>query len=724
MDHHDDAACGCEAAGEHDPGGPDVAHERDGCGCHAADEQDGCGCHEADEQDGCSCHEADEQDGCSCHEAGAAGAGDRHAPRPASKATFWLTAIGAAAALGAELVHYLQGRNSWICLVLCLGAVSTGGFETYRRGLRALRHATFNVNALMTIAVTGAVILGQWPEAAMVVVLFALAERIEALSLARARKAIRGLMAMAPDVAAVRAPDGAWRELPAAEVEVGAVVRVRPGERIPLDGTLRVGRSTVNQAPITGESMPVAKQPGDTLFAGTINEAGYLELEVTSRARDCTLARIIRAVESAQGRRARTQRFVDRFARVYTPVVLVLALAVAVAPPLLLGAAWLAWIYRALVLLVIACPCALVISTPVTVVSGLAAAARHGILVKGGAALEGGRALRAVALDKTGTVTRGKPTVTDLVPLEGEPERALALGASLAADSDHPVSRAVEEHWRSRAPGASLEPVSEQTALAGRGVQGRVRGGLCHLGNHRLVEQLGICTPATEAALERLEAEGKTAVVVCSETAPLAVIGVLDAVRDSSRQAVAELHALGVRTVMLSGDNSRTVEAIARAVGIDDARSSLLPEEKLRALDELCAAHGAVGMVGDGINDAPALARATIGFAMGTAGTDTAIETADVALMDDDLRKIPQFLRLSRRTAVVLAQNIALALLIKSVFFALAVAGWATLWMAVFADMGASLLVVLNGLRLLGFEAALLPTAPVTPAPALAPGEA
>jgi len=622
------------------------------------------------------------------------------------RATWWLTAVGAACAVGSEIAHLVQGGNSMVCIALCVAAVSTGGLGTFKDGLVALCHARLDINALMSVAVTGAMILGQWPEAATVIVLFALAEMLEQRSLERARHAIRGLLAMAPQIAAIRVADGSWCEVPAADVAVGATARIRPGERVPLDGTVLAGRSTVNQAPITGESLPVVKEPGDPVFAGTISESGYFEFRVTASANDSTLARIIHAVENAQGSRAPTQRFVDRFARVYTPIVFGLALVVALGAPLALGAAWGASIYKALVLLVIACPCALVISTPVTVVSGLASAARHGILVKGGAFLEGGRKLRALALDKTGTLTQGRPAVTDLVPIRGEPDRSLMLGASLGARSNHPVSGAVCAYWAARGSEGSLAQVSEFVALQGRGIQGRIDGVMCYLGNHRMVEELGLCTPETEAALGPLEADGKTAVAVCDQAGPLAVLGVADVVRPTSRQALAEIRALGVHTVMLSGDNPHTVRAIARDLGIDDARGSLLPEDKLEAIAELDATHGAVGMVGDGINDAPALARATIGFAMGMAGTGTAIETADVALMDDDLRKIPQFLRLSRRTVAVLTQNIALALGIKVVFFALAVAGQATLWMAVFADMGASLMVVANGLRLLRFESA------------------
>ena len=447
----------------------------------------------------------------------------------------------------------------------------------------------------------------------------------------------------------------------------------------------------MNQAPITGESMPVMKTVGGKVFACTINETGSFDDRVTAVQTESTLARIIRAVEEAQGSRVPTQRFVDGFAKVYTPVVFLLAL----------GLPWMDWIYKALVLLVIACPCALVVSTLVTVVSGLAAAARLGILIKGGVYLKEGRKLRSIALDKTGTITLGKPAVTDLVPLEGQSTDNLALAAALAARSDHPVSTAINAHWKAMPQPASLATVDAFEAVTGRGVKGHIGGQLFYLANHRLIEELGICDGALEASLATLEAAGKTAVVLCSESALLLIIAVADTIRETSRQAIAELHQLGIRTLMLTGDNDLTAKAIAKSVGIDDARGDMLPEHKLAAINEEISRYTTVGMVGDGINDAPALAKASIGFAMGAAGTDTAIETADVALMDDDLRKLPQFIRLSRKTGRILKQNIGIALGIKAVFLVLAFMGTATLWMAVFADMGASLIVVFNGLRLL-----------------------
>ncbi|KVU20327.1 hypothetical protein WK62_21855 [Burkholderia ubonensis] len=615
---------------------------------------------------------------------------------------WWPLALAGVAAIASEAASWV-GLPSWLAAVLALGAVLACGITTYKKGWIALRNGNLNINALMSIAVTGAMAIGQWPEAAMVMVLFTIAELIEAKSLDRARNAIQGLMRLAPDTATVRGADGSWRTVEAAQVALGAIVRVKPGERIGLDGEVVGGRSTVNQAPITGESLPVEKTAGDTVFAGTINESGSFEYRVTAVASNTTLARIIHAVEEAQGAKAPTQRFVDQFARVYTPIVFAIALLVAVAPPLVTGGAWHEWIYRALVLLVIACPCALVISTPVTIVSGLAAAARRGILVKGGVYLEEGRKLAWLALDKTGTITHGKPVQTDFVlrAADVDAARVRHLAASLAARSDHPVSQAIAA--AARAEGAApFADVQDFEALVGRGVRGAIDGARYWLGNHRLVEELARCSPSLEAQLGALEREGKSVVMLIDETRVLGVFAVADTIKDTSRAAIAELHALGIRTAMLTGDNPHTAQAIARQAGIDDARGNQLPEDKLVAVEELATSGaGAVGMVGDGINDAPALARADIGFAMGAMGTDAAIETADVALMDDDLRKIPAFVRLSRATHRVLVQNIGFALGVKLVFLGLTVAGLGTMWMAVFADAGASLIVVGNGLRLL-----------------------
>lgn len=623
---------------------------------------------------------------------------DKSLPEAETKKPWWPLALAGAAAIASEAVGWL-GMAEWMSAGLAILAVAVCGLGTYKKGFIAIANGNLNINALMSIAVTGALLLGVWPEAAMVMVLFTIAELIEVKSLDRTRNAIEGLMKLAPERATVQQTDGSWREIEAKNVLVGSIVRVKPGERIGLDGTIVAGRSSVNQAPITGESLPVDKAEGDLVFAGTINQASSFEYRVTAAANNTTLARIIHAVEEAQGAKAPTQRFVDRFARVYTPCVFAMALAIAILPPLLAGGDWHDWIYKALVLLVIACPCALVISTPVTIVSGLAAAARHGILIKGGVYLEEGRKLAWLAFDKTGTLTQGKPVQTDFAVLtEMSAEQCRRLAASLAARSDHPVSQAVAS--AAEFDGVERANVEAFEALAGRGVRGVIDGKTYYLGNHRLVEDQGICSADLEVQLDALERQGKSVVLLNDGQQVLALFAVADTLKDTSRLAIEDLHRLGVKTVMLSGDNLHTAQSIAALVGIDQVRGNQLPEDKLQAIEQY-GAEGMVGMVGDGINDAPALARADIGFAMGAMGTDTAIETADVALMDDDLRKIPTFVRLSQATRGVLVQNISMALGIKVVFVALTLVGLGTMWMAVFADVGASLLVVFNGLRLL-----------------------
>ncbi|HEX2520056.1 MAG TPA: heavy metal translocating P-type ATPase, partial [Castellaniella sp.] len=605
--------------------------------------------------------------------------GHEHGHAHAALPRWPLMVLAGTAAVAAEAAHWLAAPD-WLPALLAVLAVLGCGPGTYREGWTAIRHGRLDINALMSIAVTGALILGQWAEAAMVMVLFTLAERIEEHSLDRAHRAIGDLMQLAPDQATVCQPDGRWASRPVADIAAGSRVRARPGERIALDGEILSGQSTIDQSPITGESLPVEKAVGDPVYAGTINTTGTLEYRVTAPASASTLARIIRSIETAQASRAPTQRFVDRFARVYTPMVVLLALAIAIVPTLAGLGSWHDWVYKALVLLVIACPCALVISTPVSIVSGLAAAARHGVLIKGGAYLEQGRRLRWLALDKTGTVTQGRPTLTDRQPLgslgAGQCDR---LTAVLAGHSDHPVSQAIARGLNQ----APTDAPEQFQAVAGRGVQGMVDGQHYLLGNHRLIHERDLCSSALEHTLETLEGQGRTVVLLSDTKSVLALYAVADTVKPESAAAIRDLHALDVQTVMLSGDNPHTVAAIAQAVGVTQARGNLLPEDKLRAIQQLSGSGAAVGMVGDGINDAPALARADIGFAMGVMGTDAAIETADVALMDDDLRKIPWFIRLSRATHRILVQNIVLALGIKLVFLTLTVAGVGTMWMAV-----------------------------------------
>ncbi len=623
---------------------------------------------------------------------------DPHAPMSEG---LWRLGASLLLAVAAELLDFFAPETALYKgagIALAAAAIWLAGFSTYRKGFTALRQGRLNISALMTVAVTGAFLIGQWPEAAMVMALYAIAELIEARAVDRARNAIKSLLELTPDTAEVLQPDGNWQLVAAADVALHAVVRVKPGARIPLDGVVITGNSAVNQAPVTGESMPIDKAVGDMVFAGTINGTGALEVRVTAAASNTTLARIIQAVEQAQGSRAPTQQFVDRFAAIYTPAVFALAVAVALLTPWLMDLSWMEALYKALVLLVIACPCALVIATPVTVVSGLASAARRGILIKGGVYLEGAHKIKVIALDKTGTITEGKPRLvaTEVLPSPIPQAQVLRWAGDLAGHSDHPVSKAIAQGLDH-----SNGQLEQFTALPGRGIQARNDGQTLILGNHRLVEERGLCSPAIEARLAEHEAQGRTVTLLAMDSQVLAIFAVADTIKESSREALSELHALGVRSVMLTGDNPATAQTIARLAGIDDARGNLLPEDKLIAIEDLQARHGATAMTGDGINDAPALARSDIGIAMGAAGTDTAMEAADVVIMNDDLRRIPELIRLSRRTRAVLWQNIVLALGIKAVFLVLTVLGSSTMWMAVFADMGASLIVVFNGLRLL-----------------------
>jgi Cd2+/Zn2+-exporting ATPase len=607
-------------------------------------------------------------------------------------------------ASSAEIVSFgTHLEHSTPVIALAVTSMLIGGCQTFLKGLRAIRYFNLNMNFLMSVAIIGAIAIGEWPEAAMVTFLFALAELIEVYSLDRARMAIRGLMEITPDT--VRVQDtGGWRIKSVKEIEVGAVIWVKPGERIPLDGIIVKGQTTVNQAPITGESMPIDKNTNDSVFAGTLNERGSFEFKVTVQPGNTLLAKIIRAVQQAQTERAPTQRFVDQFAKYYTPIMVVFALLVAIIPPFLLGAAFLPWFYKALVLLVIACPCALVISTPVTIVSGLAAAAKHGILVKGGTYLEIGHRLKAVAFDKTGTLTHGQPVVTDLLTLTTLPEEfILQLAASLDTHSEHPIAAAIVKFWHKNNPNAALLPVNQFEAIPGLGVAGIINEQRYYLGNHRLAEEKNICSIETEIKLKQLEQLGKTTIILGTEHNALGILAVADTSRESSQPAIKTLHQLGLKSIMITGDNPTTAQAIAKILDIDDVRANLLPQDKLTIIDELLKQYKMVGMIGDGINDAPALAKATIGFAMGKS-TDVALETADITLIESNLNKLPFFIKLSKRVQHKLLENISLSIGIKGIFFILAFFGIATLWMAIFADMGASFIVVINGLRLLKYK--------------------
>jgi Cd2+/Zn2+-exporting ATPase len=579
-------------------------------------------------------------------------------------------------------------------------AIVLGGIYTARRAIASVRMGHLDINVLMLVAVAGAMALGEWAEGASVVFLFALAQLLETRAMERARGAIRALMDLAPAEALVRR-DGVEQMRPVDDVRVGDVVVVKPGEKIPLDGRVIAGATEVNQAPVTGESLPAEKTRGDDVFAGTINGRGALEIDVTRLRRDSTLARIIHLVERAQAQRAPSQTFVDRFARVYTPSVLVLAVLIALVPPLAMGGEWSTWIYRSLVLLVISCPCALVISTPVSIVSALAAAARKGVLIKGGARLERIAEVRCVAFDKTGTLTKGRLHVKDVLPVNGAgPAEVLRVAASLERRSEHPIGRAIVE--RAVAQGVALSDAQGFQALPGRGAEGVIESRPVVVGSHRLFEERGLCSAACELALDRLAAEGCSTVMVGAGGASIGVIGVADEMREAAKGAVELLRQQGIEhVVLLTGDNDAAAKTLARTIGLDDYRAGLLPEDKVAAVQELRQRYGVLAMVGDGVNDAPALAAADVGIAMGAAGTDAALETADVALMADELLKIPYTVRLSRATSRNIRANIGFSLILKAAFLVMAVAGTATLWAAVVADMGASLVVIANALRLL-----------------------
>jgi len=597
------------------------------------------------------------------------------------------------------LLHFMEVGRAWEIMAYLL-AIGSGGWFIARKGLAAALHRSLDMNFLMSVAVIGAMGIGAWDEGAMVVFLFALAQVLEGRAMDRARNAIRALMELAPPVARVLR-EGKEITVPVEEVQVGELIRLRPGEKAPLDGEVIDGYSAVNEAPITGESIPSDKKPGDTIYAGSINSQGSLDVRITRLSSDSTLAHIIHLIEEAQAARAPFQTFVDRFARIYTPVVLVLAVLIAVIPPLFPGQMFGDWFYRALVLLVIACPCALVISTPVAIVSGLARGARDGILIKGGAHLENTGHLRALAFDKTGTLTVGVPCVQDVIAIHtASSSELLTIASSLESRSEHPLAQAILSY----ASDSGIEPVPVEAfqALTGLGIEARIDGKMYVLGNHRLFEERKLCTPEVEALLKQYEREGKTVILIGTRYKTLGLITVADAPRPEARAAIESLRAYGIDSVvMLTGDNHGTAMAIARQLGIDEVRAELLPADKVEALRALVARHGRVGMVGDGVNDAPAMAAATTGIAMGGIGTDAALETADMVLMSDDLAKLPLAIRLSRATMGAIHQNIFLALVIKGVFLALAITGYATLWMAVFADMGASLIVITNGLRLL-----------------------
>jgi Cd2+/Zn2+-exporting ATPase len=657
---------------------------------------------------------AAERAGLEAELATAADNGAQAAPQPGTSASpHRVPTIASAAALagGVAAQAALAGPSSLlegadaapvIAQLLYLVSAVAGLWRVAPKAWAAARRLRPDMHLLMTIAVVGAIGIGEWIEGATVAFLFALSLMLESWSVGRARRAVAALMELEPATARVVDADGRESEQTPGEVAVGTRIVVRPGERIPLDGRVAAGASLVDQAPITGESAPVDRGVGDEVFAGTINGEGALEITTTKPANDTTLARIIALVSEAQSRRAPVEQWVDRFARVYTPIVVALAVLIALLPPLLLAGEWSAWLYQALVLLVIACPCALVISTPVSIVCGLARAARAGVLIKGGAYLELPARIRAVAFDKTGTLTEGRPTVEQVIALEGlTDDQVLLLAASVEARSEHVVGKAIVEAIAAK--GLVLQTADDFQALKGRGARARIEGAEHWVASPRhLAERIGHEHETVHSEILRLQDQGMTVIAVGRDDTVLGLIALADRVRADTEPALSDLHAAGVRTtVLLTGDTTAASERIASAVGIDDVRAELLPEEKVDAVEDLLRRHRHVAMVGDGINDAPALARSSVGIAMGAAGTDAALETADIALMSDDLSRLPWLVRHSRRTLAIIRQNIAFSLVIKAVFVILAFLGVATIWAAIAADMGTSLLVTVNAMRLL-----------------------
>ncbi|HVJ27707.1 MAG TPA: cation-translocating P-type ATPase [Vicinamibacterales bacterium] len=624
-----------------------------------------------------------------------------HEAPVASIATAWrdrlVIASGVLLAAGLLLSVAAPGVPAWPAF---LASAIAGGIPVVRRASVSVRAGVLDINVLMVIAVIGAVVLREWTEASSVVFLFALAQMLETRAMDRARGAIRALMELSPTEAAVRRGHGVVNVAIDA-VRIGDIVLVKPGEKIPLDGEVAAGDSHVNQAPVTGESLPVQKTAGMEVFAGTINGRGALDVLVTRLRGDSTIARIIHLVERAQAQRAPSQTFVDRFARIYTPIVLVFAVLVAVVPPLAFAADWSTWFYRALVLLVISCPCALVISTPVSIVSALAAAARKGVLIKGGARLEQLATVRCVAFDKTGTLTKGRLHVARLAAFSGyTTDEVLRAAAALEGRSEHPIGLAIVR--KAALENVTVPAVAGFQAIPGLGAEGFVDGRAVLVGNRRLLEQRGLQSAEFSASDGEFSSRGWTPIFVAVAGVPIGALAVVDEPREAAAESLQMLRALGIQKIaMLTGDHAAAAGAVAASLGIDDVRADLLPADKAAAVTQLREKYGTLAMVGDGVNDAPALATADVGIAMGVAGSAAALETADVALMADELPKVTYAIRLSRATARNIRANIAFSIALKAAFLVMAVSGLATLWMAVAADMGASLIVIANALRLL-----------------------
>ncbi|MFC4024888.1 heavy metal translocating P-type ATPase [Oceanobacillus longus] len=596
----------------------------------------------------------------------------------------------------------VKGESNSVTVALFVASILLGGYSLFKVGFQNLLRLDFDMKTLMTVAVIGAALIGEWAEGAVVVILFAISEAIERYSMDRARKSISSLMDIAPKKALIRRY-GQEAMLHVDEIQIGDVMIIKPGQKIAMDGVVINGYSAVNQATITGESVPIAKTIDDEIFAGTLNGEGLLEVRVTKLAEDTTLSKIIYLVEEAQAERAPSQAFVDKFAKYYTPAIMIVACLVAIIPPLLFGASWNSWVYQGLAVLVVGCPCALVISTPVSIVTAIGNAAKNGVLVKGGVYLEEMGALKAIAFDKTGTLTKGIPVVTDfkLISKEVNSKEVLSIIAALESRSQHPLASAIIKKAEQENISYSNIFVENFSSITGKGINGDIEGTTYYIGSPRLFHDLGL-EHSIEHEVTLLQMQGKTAVVIGTEKQVIAVVAVADEVRETSKDVIKKLHQLGInKTIMLTGDNAGTAQAIAQEVGVTDVKAELLPEDKLDFIKKLRNEYGNVSMIGDGVNDAPALAASTVGIAMGGAGTDTALETADVALMGNDLSKLPFAIKLSRKALTIIKQNITFSIAIKIIALLLVIPGWLTLWIAILADMGATLLVTANGLRLL-----------------------
>ncbi|EPW90069.1 heavy metal translocating P-type ATPase [Streptococcus agalactiae] len=623
-----------------------------------------------------------------------------------SKESFIKRNIALIISLGFILVAVISqlslGEDHLLTKALYILAIIIGGFDLFKEGFSDLIKLDFSMESLMTIAIIGVAFIGEWAEGSIVVILFAISEALERFSMDKARQSIRSLMDIAPKEALIRR-NNVEQLVSVDKIDIDDIMIIKPGQKIAMDGLVINGHSSVNQAAITGESVPVEKQLDDEVFAGTLNEEGVLEVKVTKKVTDTTIAKIIHLVEEAQGERAPAQAFVDKFAKYYTPFIIIMALLIVVVPPLFFGGDWNKWLYQGLSILVVGCPCSLVISTPVSIVSAIGNAAKNGVLVKGGVYLEEIGHLRAIAFDKTGTLTKGKPVVTDFIATSSETDiNYLSIISSLESLSQHPLASAIlNEADKTNVDYKSIQ-IEDFQSITGKGLTGIHQNIRYYIGSPKLFSASVIEETAVKVQYRQFQEQGKTAMYFGTDEQILGVIAVADEVRDSSAAVISELHKLSIEhTIMLTGDNTKTAESIGKQLGVTEIKGDLMPQEKLDSIKALRTTYNKVAMVGDGINDAPALAASTVGIAMGGAGTDTALETADVALMGDDLQKLPFIVRLSRQTLKVIKQNITFSLGIKLLALLLVIPGWLTLWIAIVADMGATLLVTLNGLRLM-----------------------